>query len=116
MTYLAELFAGRPGEVWEIEAAELQAGLIAGEPLVLLDVRELWEWDSGHLEGARHIPLNSLPVRLGEIDREAQIVIYCHLGQRSWYATAFLRQQGFAQVASLAGGIDAWDHLLRQQR
>lgn len=111
MAYLDELFAGSSADVWEISAIDLKAGLDAGEQIVLVDVREPWEWHSGHLNGAVHIPLNSLPQHLSGLDREGQIVVYCHLGHRSWYATAFLRQQGYAHVASLAGGIDAWDYL-----
>lgn len=114
MTYLHKLFSGSTADVWEISAADLKAGLDAGESIVLVDVRELWEWDSGHLEGALHVPLNSLPQHLQALDRKADLVVYCHLGHRSWYATAFLRQQGFAHVASLAGGIDAWDYLMWQ--
>lgn len=114
MAYLDELFAGSAADVWEISAADLKSGLDAGESIVLVDVRELWEWHSGHLDGALHIPLNSLPQHLQKLDREAQIVVYCHLGERSWYAAAFLHQQGYAHVASLAGGIDAWDYLIWQ--
>lgn len=97
----------------EISAAQLQEALAAGEAPVLVDVREPWEWASGHIEGAIHIPMGELPARLAELDGEAELVIYCHSGQRSWYAAGYLAGQGYTHVASLAGGIDAWQ---RQRR
>jgi len=99
--------------VEEISAAELEVRLAAAERPLLVDVREGWEWDSGHIDGAVHVPLHRLPDRLGELNREAAIVVYCHLGHRSWRAAAYLLAQGFPRVASLKGGIAAWE---RQQR
>lgn len=75
--------------------------------LVVLDVREQSEWDEGHLPGAVHIPLGSLPERLDELDSQASILVMCHLGGRSARATAWLSGLGF-QVVNLEGGIDAW--------
>ena len=76
--------------------------------LLLLDVREPFEWDIAHLEGARLIPLGQLPARLGELDGHADIVAYCHHGMRSLQAVEMLRAAGFSKVRSLDGGIDAW--------
>jgi len=76
--------------------------------LVVLDVREPHEWEIAHLEGALLIPLGQLPARLGEVDSKADIVTYCHHGSRSMRAVEILRGAGFANVRSLAGGIDAW--------
>lgn len=95
--------------VREIGAAELETLLAAAERPVLVDVREAWEWESGHIAGAVHLPMSSLPARCAELDREAEIVIYCHLGQRSRRAAAYLMGQGFQRVASLRGGIAAWE-------
>lgn len=97
----------------ELSAQELLAGLQSDAPVLLIDVREPWEWQSGHIDGARHIPMNTLPQHLESLKKEDDIVIYCHLGNRSWYATAYLMQQGFTNVASLAGGIDAWNRVKR---
>jgi rhodanese-related sulfurtransferase len=75
---------------------------------VVLDVRELWEWAAGHIEGAVHIPLGELPARVGELDPQARTLVVCHVGARSAQAAAWLRQQGH-DVANLAGGMDAWE-------
>jgi adenylyltransferase/sulfurtransferase len=93
----------------QIDVHQLQARLAAGEPLVLLDVREPWEHALGHLTGDVHVPLGELDARLDEVPRtEALVVCYCHHGVRSLHAAAFLQGEGWPQVASLAGGIDAW--------
>jgi sulfur-carrier protein adenylyltransferase/sulfurtransferase len=93
---------------WEIGPAQLQAERERNGNLVLLDVREPFEWDIVHLEGARLIPLGQLPSRLRELDGHSDIVTYCHHGMRSLQAVEILRAAGFSKVRSLAGGIDAW--------
>ena len=92
----------------EVSPAALQGELAGGRPLLLLDVREPYEWQIGHIEGARHLPLGELRARLGELDAQGPIVTYCHHGMRSLQAAELLRAAGFASVRSLAGGIDAW--------
>jgi adenylyltransferase/sulfurtransferase len=87
---------------------EVKARLDRGEDLVLLDVREPWEVAVAKLEGAVQIPLGELGRRFHELDPEAEVVVYCHMGVRSMKAALFLRQQGFENVFNLAGGIDAW--------
>ena len=75
----------------------------------LLDVREPWEASLSAIEGSRLIPMGDLPSRAHqELDPDAHIVVYCHHGARSLSATMWLREQGFSQAQSLAGGIDAW--------
>lgn len=73
----------------------------------VLDVREDFEWEEGHIEGAIHIPLAQLPSRFGELDASQPVLAVCHVGQRSAMATAYLRERGF-QAQNLEGGIDAW--------
>lgn len=73
----------------------------------VLDVREDFEWRSGHIDGAVHIPLAQLPVRLEELDPARPVLAVCHVGQRSAMAAAFLRDRGF-DVHNLEGGMDAW--------
>lgn len=87
---------------------ELKDRLGKGEKLFLLDVREPWEYALAKLEGSQIIPLGMLPQSLGKLDRNAEIVAYCHHGMRSADAVGFLLQQGFPQVKNLVGGIDAW--------
>ena len=71
-------------------------------------MREPFEFEMARIEGANLIPLGELPRRVGELDREAEIFVFCHSGMRSERAAEFLRSAGFAKVASVAGGIDAW--------
>lgn len=93
---------------WEMTPAELRVERARNANLLLLDVREPFEWNIVHLEGARLIPLGQLPARLRELDGHADIVAYCHHGMRSLQAVEILRAAGFSKVRSLEGGIDAW--------
>jgi molybdopterin/thiamine biosynthesis adenylyltransferase/rhodanese-related sulfurtransferase len=99
--------SGAPS-VQDIRPSEV-AGL-RSEGAILLDVREPVEWNEGHLEGAIHLPQGQVPARIAEAvpDRDATIVVYCHTGVRSYYASLALQQLGYARVLNLAGGIDAW--------
>ena len=84
----------------------------AATPPLLLDVREPWEFERAaiRIEGARtlHIPMNTIPQRLDELDAAQPVVCICHHGMRSAQVAAFLERQGFEAVYNLAGGIDAW--------
>jgi adenylyltransferase/sulfurtransferase len=96
------------GEGAEISARDLQRERGRKPNLLLLDVREPREAEIAHIEGARLIPLRELPRRLSELPGHAEIVTHCHHGQRSLKAREILKGAGFANVRSLAGGIDAW--------
>ena len=73
----------------------------------LVDVRQDYEWDAGHIEGAVHIPLEQLPGRTAELDRDRPVVFQCRTGSRSGFATQAFREAGF-EAYNLAGGIEAW--------
>ena len=92
----------------EVTPAELQRELAGGRPVVLVDVREVPEWELVRLEGARLAPLSRLPGLAHSLDPSANIVAYCHHGIRSLQAATFLRSVGLPHVRSLAGGIDRW--------
>ena len=79
---------------------------------VLLDVREPWEFQTCHIEGAQQVPMNDLPRRLAELDPDSDVVAICHHGARSLQVAYFLARQGFARVYNLAGGMDAWARLI----
>lgn len=96
------------GAVQSIEPAALARRIAEGAELVLLDVRQAEEVLLVRMKGARHVPLQELPARLGELDPRAELVCICHHGLRSAHAAAFLLQQGFERVLNLAGGIDRW--------
>ena len=98
----------------EISPAELAEKLKRGEPVYLLDVRQEWEHQLARLPDQALIPLPELPARLDEIQPEdgALVVAYCHHGVRSLSAAAILRQAGFGEAVSLAGGIDLWSRAI----
>lgn len=80
---------------------------------MLIDVREPYETASGIILGATLMPMNDVPKRLAELPRDKTIVVYCHLGERSWMIAQFLARRGLTDVKSLAGGIEAWQALSR---
>ena len=73
----------------------------------LLDVREDYEWEAGHAEGALHIPMDQLPSRLGELDPDEDLLVVCRTGGRSARVTAWLVAHGYSAM-NVAGGMDAW--------
>ncbi|MDF0604709.1 rhodanese-like domain-containing protein [Neisseriaceae bacterium TC5R-5] len=102
--------------VAEITVQELSAQLAANAlpAPVLLDVREAWEVALVQIPGSVHIPMNLIPLRMGELP-DAPIITICHHGVRSAHVARFLIDAGFEQVQSLAGGIDAWAAILDPQ-
>jgi adenylyltransferase/sulfurtransferase len=91
-----------------ISPKELKTRLAKGDKLVLVDVREEWEYSLAKLDGSVLIPLGTLPQSLAQLNRDSEIIAICHHGMRSADATNFLLQQGFPNVRNLVGGIDAW--------
>lgn len=78
---------------------------------VLLDVREAWEVQTASAQSEAmdwlHMPMQTIPERLDELDKTRLIACLCHHGSRSMQVAAFLQQHGF-QVANVSGGIHAW--------
>lgn len=77
------------------------------DSMLVVDVREYYEWASGHLKDAVHIPLRQLPQRFQDLERDRPVLLTCQIGQRSALATAFLRERGF-EAHNLEGGVEAW--------
>lgn len=92
----------------QFRPAELVAHLQAGHAPVLLDVREPWEWSLCRLPGAILIPMGELPARLQELNNDAETVVICHHGVRSFHAARYLETTGFGDVINLSGGVAAW--------
>jgi rhodanese-related sulfurtransferase len=92
----------------EITPREVKALLARGEELLLVDVREKWEYDTSRIEGATLIPLREIPANLPRLEDSGDIVLLCHHGLRSLDAAAWLRSQGVTGARSMAGGIDRW--------
>ena len=94
--------------VREISPKDLKARLDAGETIDIIDVREAWELQQSSLEGAIHIPMNSIPQSLDRIPKDRPVVIMCHMGSRSATVVNWMQQRGFDNLYSLEGGIDLW--------
>lgn len=92
----------------EIAPSELKHRFDAGEPIVLLDVREPDEIATASLPGATVIRMAEIPARFTELPRDVPIAVMCHHGARSELVTRFLNDNGYERAMNLAGGIDAW--------
>jgi hydroxyacylglutathione hydrolase len=80
-----------------------------GSDAQILDVRSEKEWAGGHIEGATHIPLGELKDRMGELSADGEIITMCGSGYRSSLAASLLQANGFSRVASMNGGMTAWN-------
>lgn len=89
-----------PGEVHEWTARE-------PEGVQLVDVREPYEREAGHIAGSRHIPMVSLSEQASSLDRERPVVFYCRVGARSAMAAQAFRAAGFTAL-SMSGGLVRW--------
>jgi len=92
----------------EIEPTEVKQKIDRGDAFVLIDVRELHEYQICRIPTSKLIPLGELPKRLNELDKDAEIVAHCKSGIRSAKAVDLLKQSGFRNVRNLKGGILAW--------
>ncbi|HSS43198.1 MAG TPA: rhodanese-like domain-containing protein [Solirubrobacterales bacterium] len=93
------------GEVKEVSREEARKLIDEGAQLV--DVRADHEWEAGRIAGAAHVPLPELPQRLGEIDKDRPVVVYCRGGNRSTMATDALAEAGY-DAHKLSEGIVGW--------
>jgi len=93
-------------DISPVEAARM----VGDDDKLVLDVREPDEFKSGHLRGAKLIPLGSLAGKLSEIEKfkDKTVLVYCRSGNRSATAANILCRAGFSDVSNLAGGIIAW--------
>jgi len=78
------------------------------DDVYLLDVREQWEYDEGHIPGVTLLPMDQVPNRLSEIPTDKEVIVTCRSGNRSGQITNYLRQNGFDNVHNMEGGILAW--------
>ena len=98
--------------VQQIDPVQLKERLDSGQVGLLLDVRDDWEHSMASIADSTHIPLGELVDRIQELAFEDDIVVYCHVGQRSYQAGLILKEAGFKDVYNLAGGIDAWSQVV----
>jgi phage shock protein E len=84
------------------------AAIMNRDDVVLIDVREQFEYDEAHIPNITLIPLETVPDSLDQIPTDKTVIVTCRSGNRSGQATEFLRQQGFDNVHNMEGGIVAW--------
>ena len=95
------------GKSIEISPKEVR-GLMDSSQVTLIDVREPYERDKAKIEPSVFIPLGELPEKMKGMDKSKTVVAYCHTGVRSAFAAEMMRNAGFSQAYSMAGGIDEW--------
>jgi rhodanese-related sulfurtransferase len=95
--------AALPGEISIAQAAQMR-----DQGAFILDVRQTEEWVQFHIPGSILIPLGDLPGRLAEVPRNEEIVVVCRSGNRSAQGRDILKQAGYTQVTSMAGGVTKW--------
>ena len=109
MTTYRELLNQVKAEIEEVDA-QAAAPALGDGTTVWLDVREMNEWDEGHIPGAIHVPRGNLESRIENAvpDHDARIVVYCAVGSRSAFSAKTLEELGYGDVVNLAGGYTDW--------
>ncbi|MGP0584084.1 rhodanese-like domain-containing protein [Paenibacillus timonensis] len=99
------------GGISHFDKAELHA--ILQDPasdIVVIDVREPFEYEAAHIPGVPLIPMGEIPHRLEELEPEQEYVLVCRSGSRSYEVARYLQAQGFTRVHNFLGGMLGWDH------
>jgi rhodanese-related sulfurtransferase len=99
-----------PIRINEVSPHELKARLDNGDEVIVVDMRQPWEYQSGHIPGAMPMFVNEIPARMNELPKDTDVVFQCWHGNTSLQASAFLIDNGWSaeRVASLSGGIAGW--------
>ncbi|GIP49691.1 putative adenylyltransferase/sulfurtransferase MoeZ [compost metagenome] len=98
------------GGISHFDKAELHA--ILQDPasdIVVIDVREPFEYEAAHIPGVPLIPMGEIPYRLEELDPEQEYVLVCRSGSRSYEVARYLQAQGFTRIHNFLGGMLGWD-------
>jgi len=94
--------------IQETDSETLHQRLAAGERVRLVDIRSSGEVAQGIIPGSEHLPMHLIPLRLPDLPKDQELVLYCRSGARSYHACMYLAQQGYSRVVNLRGGIVAW--------
>lgn len=98
------------GGISHIDKAELHALLQdPASEIVVIDVREPFEYETAHIPGVPSIPMGEIPYRLEELNPEQEYVFVCRSGSRSYEVARYLQAQGFEKVHNFLGGMLGWD-------
>jgi hydroxyacylglutathione hydrolase len=93
-------------ETWSVE--KLNTLMSTNDPITIVDVRTCGEWQSGHIPGAIHIPVDSLNEKISTQNLEDKLAIICRTGYRSSLAASVASRQGFKDVINVDGGMVSW--------
>ena len=94
-------YGGEIDTIDTVAAPELQRALEAAGTPCVIDLRKPGEWENGHLDEARHLPLSELNARLGEIDRDTTCYLHCGSGYRSTIASSVLKARGYERIVNV---------------
>ena len=81
----------------------------SGSDAMLLDVREVWEYQPRRAQGAVNIPMSQLRTRTSEVPTDREVLVICEHGARSAQVVQFLKRLGYSRVTNVAGGTDQWE-------
>jgi len=105
--YYMQMGSGNSG-YGNVDVGEARDLIAEKADLVILDVRTVSEYESGHLEGSINIPVEVLSGRLSELNPDDELLVYCRTGNRSTTAVGILRENGYDRIYHMDGGITAW--------
>ena len=99
-----------PMSITEVSPEQLKARLERGDDVVVVDLRQAWEYQAGHIPGALSLFIEEMPMRLSELPTDVDIILQCWHGHTSLDVAAYMIQRGWlaSRVASLSGGIAGW--------
>jgi rhodanese-related sulfurtransferase len=95
-------------QIREIASTELKSRIDAGEAIEILDIRSEAELAQGILPRSQHLPMHLIPLKISDLPKDRDVILYCRSGARSFQACAYLAQQGVTNVINLRGGIIDW--------
>ena len=99
-----------PIQITEITPTELKSRLDNGNEMIVVDMRQAWEYQSGHIPGAKHMFIQEIPARVNELPQDVDIVFQCWHGNTSQGACGFVIENGWPaeRIFSLQGGMAGW--------
>lgn len=106
--YFMQMGSGGSG-YGNVDVGEARDLIAEKAGLVILDVRTVSEYESGHLDGAINFPVDELSGRLSELNPDVELLVYCRTGNRSTTAVGILRENGYDRIYHMDGGIVAWN-------
>ncbi|MAW49115.1 MAG: sulfurtransferase [Gammaproteobacteria bacterium] len=92
----------------EMTALELNEYIANNSNIVLIDVRETWEYNVAYIKDSIHIPISEIQNRMHDFNEDETIVFICHHGVRSRMVGNYFQQNDYENIINLRGGIDSW--------